>query len=565
MSYWDPAAVGPTPQGEEATPIMRPVKMELAPHARLGRRVNAMFTAFILLVFHTSMIVAGLLNWDVPCEFHLSRFLVIYGGCGLLFVYLLLREWLFYARLGSWPSTTAFLLMTIFYVCNIGSGVILAMYTFRARDTCRITAPLLYRWCFAGALFCAMLVGLCLIVPAVRCAARCVCAPIALCLISCVETVGMDVDVGLVGAGGAGGFGGDGGIGAIKAGRRAVEKQFIPAAAMLCASVLCAPVYLVYTIICAPVCKPCSTVLFKLFEFCGCVSILPDGTMEFRNCFNEATCGWVVRHTTQCLLAPGMTTPGRSIVGAFTNYAAMIWFWFYLLFEVYWNWGLMCESAVPDAADVSSPLKWFEVLSPSPVHWLILMFAVTGLLITLYKFIADMFTYPPPPPRSAYDVQKAKMRRQVRVCFNLILFLIFCTWGGFLFYFTQSQSECAASSPSIWRLALLMRMVVVVIVGLGLSLGCCVCVECCVNGRMRLVLLISDPVVTAHPTEAQPAIYSNGGGRAEGMGDPLLHGGPGTKFYVGAADDNPARLASEAPGLDTNTTLYVKGNPDQAV
>lgn len=118
---------------DESQPIMHPVRMELAPHARLGRRVNAIFAIMILLVFHSTLLVAGLLNWDVPCEFQLSRFLVIYGGVGLLFVYLLLREWLYYARLGSWPSTISFLLLCVFYAALCGAGVILTMYTIRSR------------------------------------------------------------------------------------------------------------------------------------------------------------------------------------------------------------------------------------------------------------------------------------------------------------------------------------------------------------------------------------------------------------------------------------------------
>ena len=34
--------------------------------------------------------------------------------------------------------------------------------------------------------------------PAVRLASRCLCAPIALCIIGCVETVGVDVEIGEV-------------------------------------------------------------------------------------------------------------------------------------------------------------------------------------------------------------------------------------------------------------------------------------------------------------------------------------------------------------------------------
>merc|ERR1719181_1667470 len=170
----------------------------------------------------------------------------------------------------------------------------------------------------------------------------------------------MDVDVGVVGnVGGAGGISGS---------RKAVQKQFIPAALMVYTGVVCAPCYFVYAVLLGPICRPFSVALFKLFECLGCVSILPDGTLEFRNCFGEVTCGWVVRHATQCLMAPGMTTPGRSIVGAFVNTTALMWFWCYLLFELYWN--------------------WIKALSPSPVHWLILMFAVAGATITLGYFIS---------------------------------------------------------------------------------------------------------------------------------------------------------------------------------
>ncbi|KAL1495628.1 hypothetical protein AB1Y20_016495 [Prymnesium parvum] len=529
--YWGSDAAAES----EATPIMRPVKLELAPHARLGRRVNAVFAMVVLLVFHTTLIVSGVLNWDVPCEYHLSRFLVIYGGCGLLFVYLLLREWMFYARLGSWPSTTTFLLLCIFYAANVGAGVILTMYTIRSRDTCRITAPLLYRWCFAAALFCCILIALCLLVPLIRCAARCFCAPIALCLIGCVETVGMDVDIGVVSGGAS--------MSAASAQhhRKAVQKQFLPAALMICTGVLCAPCYFVYAGILSPICRPVSVLAFKLFECLGCVSILPDGTLEVRNCFGEVTCGWLVRHATQCLMAPGMTTPGRSIVGAFVNTTALLWFWCYLLFELYWNWNLMCDSAVPDSEDTSSSWKWFTVLSPSPVHWLILIFAVSGLVITLSIFVVDMFTSPRAPPRSAFEVHKWKMRRQMRICMNLVFFALFCVWGSLLFYFVYSQEECSSSAPSLYRLALLLLLVFFVFLGLACFLFVCVCFDCCLSGRMRLVLLLSDdPARVAPPPGAKDEHH----------------------FLVGATHSS-TRLAVESPALDRTKTLFTKADKQE--
>lgn len=351
---------------------------------------------------------------------------------------------------------------------------------------------------------------------------------------------------------------------------------------MVITGVVCAPFFVLYKFLCAPICRPFSICAYKFFELCGCVSILPDGRLEFTNCCGEQSCGFIVRHMTQCLLAPGMTTPGRSIVGAFTNYSALVWFWCYLLFELYWNWNLMCEAAVPDSsADLTSARSWFAVLSPSPVHWLILLFAVSGLIVTLGKFVADMFTYPTPPPRSAYEVHVIKMRRQLRVCLNLLLFAVFCVWGGFLFYFTESQSECASSSPSIWRLALLLRLVFIVIVVGAFGLFTCVCIECCMSGRMRLVMLLSDDPAygssytgdaaagaSGAPVAGAPAGRSQCSSRAPEPHTqmPLYSPGApqqaGSKFYVGATDDRRSRLVQEAPELGAPTTQFTNADPN---
>jgi hypothetical protein len=48
-----------------------------------------------------------------------------------------------------------------------------------------VSAPLLYRWCEAAVLFFFILTGLALFIPLLRGFARLVCAPCALCCISC--------------------------------------------------------------------------------------------------------------------------------------------------------------------------------------------------------------------------------------------------------------------------------------------------------------------------------------------------------------------------------------------
>ena len=90
----------------------------------------------------------------------------------------------------------------------------------------------------------------------------------------------MDVDVGIVGGSAAAvdGFNGaeqmERGLGNA---RKAVQKQFIPVALMICTGVLCAPCYFLYAVLLGPICRPFSVALFKIFECLGCVTILPVG------------------------------------------------------------------------------------------------------------------------------------------------------------------------------------------------------------------------------------------------------------------------------------------------
>jgi len=212
-------------------------------------------------------------------------------------------------------------------------------------------------------------------------------------------------------------------------------------------------------------------------------------------------------------MAPGMTIPGRSIVGAFVNTTAVLWFWCYVLFELYWNWDLMCESEIRDASLAAGTLlKWLDFLLPSPVHWLILLFAVAGLSLTLCHFISDMFTAPVAPPRSRYELHKWKMRRQLHVCKNVCFFVLLCIWGGLLFYFTHTQQRCASSSPSVHRLALLLLLIFFVVLGVVCLLLFCVSVDCCFSGRMRFVLLLSEDVMDIKlPPEHHNSLTSGGG------------------------------------------------------
>jgi hypothetical protein len=185
------AAVGATGPVD----VPHPVRLELSPHARLGRRMSALAAIFVLLVFHTAMILVAVVNWNKPpatapalergpCDTRLGATLVIYGGIGLCFVYLLFREWLYFARHAALPTLSNLVLLVLFYVCLCTAGGFLLYYTVTLRLSCSAEAPLLYQWAKAACLFFALITVLGLAVPIVRGLARVILAPLALCMIA---------------------------------------------------------------------------------------------------------------------------------------------------------------------------------------------------------------------------------------------------------------------------------------------------------------------------------------------------------------------------------------------
>lgn len=146
--------------------------------------MSTVAATFVLLVFHIAMMVVGILNWNTPCDRKLGFVLIVYGGVGLLFVYLLCREWLYYARLSSLPTIINLLLLILFFLCLCIAGGFLTYYTVTLRSSCQASAPLLYRWAQASVLFFAILSLLFLSVPVVRGLARVFLAPFALCIIA---------------------------------------------------------------------------------------------------------------------------------------------------------------------------------------------------------------------------------------------------------------------------------------------------------------------------------------------------------------------------------------------
>ena len=231
----------------------------------------------------------------------------------------------------------------------------------------------------------------------------------------------------------------------------------------------------------------------------------------------------------QIALAPGCIVPGRSLIALFVNTAALLWFFLYLAMDVYDTWEIVCTSRNPGMAFLDDPWAWLANGAPSPIHWLLLIFAITGIIIVLIMFIHDMFTGPRPPPRSYYEAALWRGRRQVRVIGVVLLLLLFIGWGTLatlflqpmrnaidahayqhpkphplclagvcLLYFVFLGDDCSTSDPSLYNVALLLVFLLLLILGMIAFLACCVCLDCLISGRVRLLLLLN-------PTPPLPA------------------------------------------------------------
>ena len=173
----------------ERTPMVRPSKLRMAPHAKAGYKFSFGLALFTLTLFNVMAIVVALMNWDTSCELPLAPMLFWYGVAGMLFVAVLSKHFCYFNELGSWPSkeTATLCLLILIVIFSLGVGLI--VLTVLTRETCRLTAPILWRWCFAIVLYFALIIVIALAVPFLRLFCGCVVAPIAYACVGCAEAV----------------------------------------------------------------------------------------------------------------------------------------------------------------------------------------------------------------------------------------------------------------------------------------------------------------------------------------------------------------------------------------
>ena len=214
----------------------------------------------------------------------------------------------------------------------------------------------------------------------------------------------------------------------------------------------------------------------------------------------------------------------------------MLWLFVYVLIEVIWNWGLSVDTSVNLSARSSCDAFGAVNLSPSPDHWLLLVFAIVGIVIVTLFFMYNVFVAPPPPPRSAIDAENAKVSRRGKICTYTSIVLLFLAFGGVLLYSTLACTELATQAPEISRLAWLILIIWATAFTLGLLLVLFVCCDCAISGRMRVVVMFTDK---------QSAFAGATDGNMAGAAKPGL-----AHKFIGASQEDVGRLHRHGSDFD---------------
>ena len=169
--------------------LVRPARLQMASHAKTGYKASFGLSLFTLTLFNVMAITVAFMNWETSCEEPMAPVLFWYGVAGMLFVAVLLKHFCYFNELGSWPSreTATLCLLLLIIIFGLGTGLI--YLTAVTRETCRLTAPILWRWCFAIVLYFALIIVIALAVPFLRLFCGCVIAPIAYACVGCAESV----------------------------------------------------------------------------------------------------------------------------------------------------------------------------------------------------------------------------------------------------------------------------------------------------------------------------------------------------------------------------------------
>ena len=145
---------------------------------------------------------------------------------------------------------------------------------------------------------------------------------------------------------------------------------------------------------------------------------------------------------------------------------------------------------------------------------------------------------------------------QVKVVGITLLLMICLGWGLLLTYYTFTDDGCATQGgdrplQSLYNVAYLLVLLLCVIFGLIAVLGCCVCLDCFISGRVRMVMLLSDPEPSLPPPPGQFATGGSGDGDERLVPgvpprDASSYGTASGAFMCGATSEPASRLCTAA-------------------
>ena len=483
----------------------------------------------ILVALFSCLAVVGVKNASASCSLPLAPFLVAFGSVGLTFTAVHLHYTAYYAGCAEAPRRPTFVLGLVSFSALCLAAVALLALTYAASDECQSSAPVLYRWSFSASVYFLVLLSLLGLVPCCRLVGTCVCAPAALCVLGCVRALQVELPMDELLPPEADALMADTHERIEDAGRRDELKEEPLLCGCLapeefeCGDVVCRPFAFVggcAKLLCSIALLPCALLAYCRHRCCldlpaweldgpcpACPAACPGCEVKpcsvrapARPCADPSpllphlpSCRLrltppprrsarsqlrgLLTCCAHCFVSTGCAAPGRSVLALFVNTAFLLWSFLCLLLEVHASWTLEC--------DASSDFAVY----PSPLHVLVVLFALVGFVTVLAVFIYDVFAPPSPPPRSEHEAAWWRGCRQTRVGAYGLLLVCFLLFGCVLLWFVVHSTSCAALAPSVYRAACLVLVVWFGMLIVAVAVAALFCVDCCCcSARLRITI-----------------------------------------------------------------------------
>jgi len=165
---------------------------------------------------------------------------------------------------------------------------------------------------------------------------------------------------------------------------------------------------------------------------------------------------------------PTIVNP-NSTFGLYVNTAALVWLFGFMVFEARRAWDLACDQ----------PLAEF-----------VLGVGVLGVSLSLMEFIANIFKDPMPPITKLETAAPARDERRRKILAYTWATLLVVGWGALGCLWVNNAKSCAASSPTIYRLALLLSFVYLIAISLAGLIAVGIGIDSCLSGKLRFIVVL---------------------------------------------------------------------------